>query len=184
MLADDLLVVVDEAYREFVSTDETPDGLDLVARHPNVLVLRTFSKAYGLAGLRVGYGIGSPQVLAVIQKTRRPFGVGSIGQAAALAALGAGEELRARVAVIVAERERVTAAVRELGVEVPESHGNFVWLPLGHGAVALVEACERHGVGLRAFPGSGVRVTIGTAAENERMLAALASALSELPAGR
>jgi histidinol-phosphate aminotransferase len=178
----DLLVVVDEAYREFVSTDETPDGLDLVAHHPNVLVLRTFSKAYGLAGLRVGYGIGTLPVLAAIQKTRRPFGVASIGQAAALASLGAVDEIRERVAVIVAERERVTSAVRELGVEVPESHGNFVWLPLGDGAAALVEACERRGVGLRAFPGTGVRVTIGTSAENERMLGALASALSELRA--
>jgi len=179
---DNLLVVVDEAYREFVMTDKTPDGLDLVAEHPNVLVLRTFSKAYGLAGLRVGYGIGDPEVLTVIQKTRRPFGVSSIAQAAALASLGARQEIGERVAAIVTERERVTSALRGLGVDVSESHGNFVWLPLGDRAAAVVDACERRGVGLRAFPGAGVRVTIGSPAENERMLAALESTLSELPA--
>lgn len=174
---DDRLVVVDEAYREFVTTDDTPDGLDLVAEHPNVVVLRTFSKAYGLAGLRVGYAIGAPDAISALRKVRHPFGVSSVAQAAALAALGAGDEVNARVRGIVAERDRVTAALRALGVDVPDSQGNFVWLGLGDATGAVAEECERRGVGLRAFPGVGIRATIGTPEENDRMLDALTAAV-------
>jgi histidinol-phosphate aminotransferase len=178
---DDCLVVVDEAYREFVTDGVTPDGLDLLAQHPNVVVFRTFSKAYGLAGLRVGYAIGGAGPIGALRKVRQPFGVSSVAQAAALAGLAAGAEVRARVDEVVAQRARVTAAVRALGVDVPDSEANFVWFPLGDRAAAVGEACEAKGVGLRTFPGVGVRATIGTADENDRMLAALEHALAGPP---
>jgi histidinol-phosphate aminotransferase len=174
----DCLVALDEAYREFVTTTDTPDGLELLSSHPNLVVLRTFSKAYGLAGLRVGYAIGAPDVIAALRKVRHPFGVSTIAQVAALAALAAEAEVRARVEGVVAQRDRVTAALRSFGVDVPDSEANFVWLPLGASAAAVGTACEEQGVGLRAFPGVGVRATIGTPEENDRMLAALQRALS------
>jgi len=176
----DRLIVVDEAYREFVTADDTPDGLELVRRHDNVVALRTFSKAYGLAGLRVGYAIGAPDVIAAIRKTRHPFGVSSLAQVAALAALAADDEVRERVASVVVDRERVATALRGLGVEVPASEANFVWLPLGDRAAAVGVGCERRGVVLRAFPGIGVRATIGTPAENDRMLAAVEAVLRDV----
>jgi histidinol-phosphate aminotransferase len=174
----DRLVVLDEAYREFVGNDATADGLDLIADHPNLVVFRTFSKAYGLAGLRVGYAIGSDEAITALRKLRQPFGVSSIAQAAALAGLRAEAEVQARVQEITAERTRVTDACRALGVDVPTSEANFVWLPLGDAAAPVGAACEEQGVGLRVFPGVGVRATIGTAAENDRMLEALTHALA------
>jgi histidinol-phosphate aminotransferase len=169
----DCLVVVDEAYREFVTTTDTPDGVDLLPDHPNVVVLRTFSKAYGLAGLRVGYAIGAPKITGALRKMRQPFGLSSVAQAAALAALAAESEVRQRVDEVVAERERVTKACRALALEVPDSQANFVWLPLGDASVVIGQACEQQGIGLRVFPDVGIRATIGTADENDRMLAAL-----------
>lgn len=180
----DVLVVVDEAYHEFVRDDEVPDGLEVLRTHPNVLVLRTFSKAFGLAGVRVGYGIASPEVTSALRRTRHPFGVSAIAQAAALAALDAEAELKEQVDAVVAERARVADALRGLGVEVPESEGNFVWLAVGDDAAALGAACEERGVVLRPFAGFGVRVTIGTPEENDVMLAAVEESLEALASGR
>jgi histidinol-phosphate aminotransferase len=175
----DLLVVFDEAYREFVTAPDFPDGVELLAAHENVLVLRTFSKAYGLAALRVGYAIGRPDVIDALRKVRVPFGVNALAQAAALASLAAEGQMRARVDSVIAERERLSAAIAELGLPVVASEANFLWLDLPAEALALGGFSERKGVVVRSFADVGVRVTIGTAEENDRLLAVLRAAIAE-----
>ncbi len=181
---DDLLVVFDEAYREFVTAPDFPDGLGYLDGHDNVAVLRTFSKAYGLAALRVGYAIAGVDVIGALRKVRVPFEVNSLAQVAALASLGAVDEMRARVEGVVAERERVQAAISDLGLDVVPSDANFVWLPLGEHAAVLGEYSERAGIVLRPFPDVGVRITIGTPSENDRLLKVLRAALEDGAAGR
>ena len=174
----DVTVALDEAYREFVSDPDVPDGLDLLAEFPNVVVLRTFSKAYGLAGLRVGYAVaGDPALARAMAQTQVPFAVTTLAQQAALASLepAAETELFARVGAIVAERARVHARLLGLGYPVPDSQANFVWLPLGDATTAFATGCEDRGVVVRPFAGHGARVTIGTAEENDRFLAAAAA---------
>ncbi|MFW7415394.1 histidinol-phosphate transaminase [Demequina sp. SO4-18] len=171
-----VLVVLDEAYVEFVRDDATVDGLAALERHPNLLIARTFSKAYGLAGLRVGYVAGSESLIAPVRACVTPFSVSTPAQAAALVSLGARDELLARVEAVVAERVRVADALRESGWDVPDAQGNFVWLPAGErtGAIAQALAAEEPAVLVRPFAGEGMRVTIGTRAENDALLAALA----------
>ncbi|GGL90221.1 histidinol-phosphate transaminase [Nakamurella endophytica] len=174
---DDVLVAVDEAYREFDVEPGSPDGVEVASRRSNVVALRTLSKAYGLAGLRVGYAVGDPAVVQALGKVAVPFAVNLLAQAAAVAALGAEEELRPRWAAVVRERERVTEDLRELGYDVPTSQANFVWLPLADAALDFAGHAEQHGVIVRAFggPGGGVRVTVGAPAENDLFLAAARS---------
>jgi histidinol-phosphate aminotransferase len=171
----DVVVALDEAYREFVTDPDVPDGLSLLDEHPNLIVLRTFSKAYGLAGLRVGYAIAADRRLAAaLRQTQVPFAVTSVAQEAALASLepAAEAQLMARVADVVAERSRVYDALVSLGYEVPPTQANFVWLPLGDATVAWAAGCEERKVIVRAFAGSGVRITIGSPEENDALLAA------------
>jgi histidinol-phosphate aminotransferase len=168
------LVVLDEAYREFVTDPDVPDGLELMRGRPNVAVLRTFSKAWGLAGLRVGYLLAEdPAVAEAVRKTHVPFSVSSLAQAAAVAALGSEEEVRRRCAAVTAERERLTAALRERGLDVSDSQANFVWLPLGDATAEVAAALEARAVITRGFAGDGIRVTVGTPAEDDAFLAAL-----------
>ncbi len=170
---DDVIVVVDEAYVEFVRQGDAASGLALqLAGHENVVVLRTFSKAYGLAGLRVGYAIASADVALSIRKAVAPFSVTDIAQAAAVASLDSADALGQRVDAIVAERTRVLAALRDQGWDVPDSQANFVWLPVGDDALAFAAACAP--VAVRPFDGDGVRVSIGDPAVNDRFLAAAA----------
>lgn len=126
-----ILIAIDEAYVEYIRDGMRPDSLGLVRAHNNVVVLRTFSKAYGLAGLRIGYAIGHPDVITALDKVYVPFTVSSIGQAAAIASLDAADELLARTDTVVAERARVSAELRAAGFTLPPSQANFVWLPLG-----------------------------------------------------
>ncbi|MFK3985317.1 histidinol-phosphate transaminase [Micromonospora sp. NPDC050397] len=180
---DDVLVVLDEAYREFVTDAEVPDGLTAYGDRPNVVVLRTLSKAWGLAGLRIGFLVAQPEVATAVRKVVTPFSSSVVAQAGALAALTQAEEVRRRCALVVAERDRVTEALRKLLPEVPTSQANFVWLPLPtlpggvDRAVQFGRVCESRGVIVRPFPGEGVRVTIGTAAENDAFLAVAETAL-------
>lgn len=166
------IVVLDEAYREFVTMPELGDPLPLLDEFPNLVVLRTFSKAYGLASLRVGYGFGHPEVIAAVDSTLIPFAVNGLAQAAALASLDADDEMRERVAGVVAERGRVRDALLSLGVAVPDAQANFVWLPLGAASADLALALEQQGVVTRGFPDVGVRVTIADATRNDRFLEA------------
>jgi histidinol-phosphate aminotransferase len=172
---DHVLVVVDEAYTEFVRRDDAASGLAL-ADHENVVVLRTFSKAYGLAGLRVGYAIAATDLIASLRKAIAPFSVTDVAQAAAVASLDEAEALAERVDAIVAERGRVLSALRDQGWDVPDSQANFVWLPLGDDAVDFGVACDP--VSVRPFAGDGVRVSIGAPAVNDRFLEVTANWLS------
>ena len=167
----DVLVVIDEAYREFVRDPDVPDAIDVYRERPNVAVLRTFSKAYGLAGLRVGFGIAHEPVAAALRKTAVPFGVSGLAQTAAIASLAAEAELLERVAALVAERTRVQQALHDQGwLRVPESQANFVWLRLGEHTGDFAAACERASVMVRPFAGEGARVTIGETEANDVML--------------
>ena len=174
---DDVVVALDEAYREFVTDPDVPDGLTLLDAYPNVVVLRTFSKAYGLAGLRVGYAIAQdPAIIAALRQTQVPFAVTTVAQAAALASLEptAEKQLMERVAEIIGERTRVYESLLAQGYDVPPSQANFVWFPLGEATTDWAAGCEERGVIVRAFAGSGARVTVGSAPENDRLLAATA----------
>ena len=128
---DDCLVVLDEAYSEYVRDPDVPNGIDLYADRPNVAVLRTFSKAYGLAGLRVGYMVGNEAIAAAARKTMLTFSVNALAQAAAVASLAAEPELLDRVDMVVAERDRVRDGLIEMGWTVPATEANFVWIRLG-----------------------------------------------------
>ena len=172
------LLVVDEAYHEFADPQLGDPVTAFVGHRPEVVVLRTFSKAHGLAGLRVGYAMGDPEVIATIDKTLFPFAVNAAAQAGALAALRHEEAILERCAAIVAERDRVVQALRDAGREVPEPHANFVWLALGAATDDIYLALERRGVVTRPFSGEGIRVTIGLPAENDRFLAAYDAVLA------
>jgi histidinol-phosphate aminotransferase len=171
----DVVVVIDEAYHEFVTDAAVPDAVTLLDRYPNVIVLRTFSKAYGLAGLRVGYGVsGNPEVPAALRQTQSPFAVTGLAQQAALASLEpeAEAQLLARVKDIVIERDRVHAELATMGYDLPPSQANFVWVPMGDATLPWAEGCADRKVIVRPFAGSGSRVTIGTPDENDQFLAA------------
>ncbi|GAA2109334.1 histidinol-phosphate transaminase [Actinomadura alba] len=166
----DCLVVLDEAYREYLRDDETVDGLDHYGDRPNLAILRTFSKAYGLAGLRTGYLIAHPAVAEAARKTFLPFSVNSIAQAAAIASLRAEGELLERVEATVKERDRVRAALLTQGWTVPPTEANFVWLRLGDDTLDFAAACEEAGVSVRPFAGEGSRVSIGSPEDNDAFL--------------
>jgi histidinol-phosphate aminotransferase len=172
-----VLVVLDEAYAEFVTDASAVHGVTtdqagepLYRRYPNLVVLRTFSKAYGLAGLRVGYAIGPSYVLDAVRACAIPLSVTAQGQAAALASLEREGELFARVAELAASRDRIVAALRAQGWDVPEAQGNFVWLPTGEATAAAAQAFEDAGIIVRAFPPEGVRISIGEHEAVEKLL--------------
>ena len=169
-MPDDALLVVDEAYHEFVGPEIGDPVEAFVGRRDDVVVLRTFSKAHGLAGMRVGYAMAHPDVVATIDKTLFPFAVNAAAQAAALAALEHEDEVLARCATIVHERGRLTLAMRDRGVDVPDPQANFVWLPLGADTDRTYLELERAGVVTRPFSGEGLRVTVGTVEEDDRFL--------------
>jgi histidinol-phosphate aminotransferase len=167
----DCLVVLDEAYREYIRDESVPNGIELYRDRSNVAVLRTFSKAYGLAGLRVGFLIGHQPVAEAVRKTMLPFTVNSVAQAAAVASLAAEDELLERVEATVTERIRVRDELLADGWTVPPTEANFVWLRLGADTTPFAEACESAGVAVRPFAGEGTRVSIGTPRANDAFLA-------------
>ncbi|MFI6870857.1 histidinol-phosphate transaminase [Nocardia sp. NPDC050406] len=172
VVPDTVLVVLDEAYYEYLRfpADEHPNGVELGRGRPNVLVLRTFSKAYGLAGLRVGYGIGDPAVITALMKVRVPFSVNRIAQAAAIASLEARHELLERTDAVVAERDRMRDALVAAGYRVAASQANFLWLPLGERSAEYGAASAEAGVLVRPYGTDGVRVTAGDSHENDLYL--------------
>jgi histidinol-phosphate aminotransferase len=165
-----VVVVVDEAYSEFVRMDDAIDGLAVQRAHPNVVQFRTFSKAYGLAGFRVGYAVATPEIAASLRAVSLPFGLSSVAQAAAVASLAAEPALLERVAALVEERERVVAGLREVGWPVPEPQGNFVWFALGDRTTEFAAAAEEAGIVVRPFAGDGARVSIGEPEANDRVI--------------
>ena len=195
---EDVTVVLDEAYVEYNRDAESPVALEELQRYPNLAVCRTFSKAYGLAGLRLGYLVGPEGLVEAVNKVGIPFGVNALAQAAGVASVDAQAELAARVDATVVERERVEAYLAGVapagagsagaaggaadGAEGSEpltypSQANFVWLNAGERAEALDEALKREGVVARCFAGEGVRVTVTTAEETDVLLRALDRAL-------
>ncbi|MEZ5216403.1 MAG: histidinol-phosphate transaminase [Ilumatobacteraceae bacterium] len=169
------IVVIDEAYREFLDPSFGDPVHELLPKYPNVVVTRTFSKAHGLAGLRLGYAVGHPEVISAVDKTLFPFVVSAAAQAAGLAAIDAEAEIGDRVRAILAERTRVIEALTGRGWNLPDAQANFVYLALGAATDETCVALERRGVVTRPFSGEGIRVTIGSVAENDRFLAALAA---------
>lgn len=159
------LVALDEAYFEFVRTQDTPMGTEVVVKHENVVALRTFSKAYGLAGVRVGYAFGNPAIIAALNKVAIPFGVSAVAQAGAIASLAGAAQLLERTNETVSERDRVARAIGAI-----PSEANFVWIPT-ETAATLAQQLADQGVIVRAFP-EGVRITVTDHAEANRFLAA------------
>ena len=172
-----VLVVLDEAYVEYVTDPAAVQGEALIGRYENLVILRTFSKAYGLAGLRVGYAIGPEPIVTAVRKAVTPFSVSTVAQVAAIASVDAEAELLERVAVTVAERTRVLDVLAGQGWNVPQAQGNFVWVPAGDKALELAQhlAAQDPQVLVRPFAGDGVRITIGAPEENDAVLAALAN---------
>jgi histidinol-phosphate aminotransferase len=167
---DDVLVVLDEAYLEFVTSEDAPDALAVHRARPNVAVLRTFSKAYGLAGLRVGYAVAHEPVAEALRKAAIPFGVSSQAQVAAIASLEAYDELDVRVKELVAERARVVAELEKQGWDLPQTDATFVWFPVGERTAEFAAACLDVGLTVRPYGTDGVRATISEPEANDRLL--------------
>ncbi|HWI31591.1 MAG TPA: histidinol-phosphate transaminase [Microbacterium sp.] len=178
-----VLVILDEAYAEFVTDPEAVDGIatSIFEAHPNVVVLRTFSKAFGLAGLRIGYAIGHPRVLDAARTVAIPLSVTAQAEDAALASLDAEDELRGRVAAIVERRDRLAAGLRAAGWRVPEAQGNFVWLPAGDETMEIAQAFDEAGLIVRPFAGDGLRISVGEHESVDRVLGIAASVVRNLP---
>ncbi len=165
-----VVVVIDEAYQEFVRRDDAVDGIELYREYPNVIVLRTFSKAHGLAGLRVGYSVAQQGLTEHLRVSAVPFAVSQVAEHAAVTSLRHIGEVGARVQSIVDERTRVVEGLRDLGWTVPEAEGNFVWLALGEHTQDFAARAAEHALSVRAFGSEGVRVSIGEEAANSRFL--------------
>jgi len=172
-----VLVILDEAYAEFVTDPEAVRGEPLVAEHPNLVVLRTFSKAYGLAGLRIGYAVGAEYVMDAARAVAIPLSVTEPAQRAAIVSLDNEEELLARVAALAALREQVVEGLTAQGWDFPVPQGNFVWLPTGAASLAAAEVFERHGIMVRPL-GEGIRISIGEAEAVEKLLSAAGEVVS------
>ncbi len=170
-VAPDVIVVIDEAYREF-SSPSLGDPASLLSDFANVVITRTFSKAYGLAGLRSGYALGAPEVICELEKVRLPFSVNNLAQAGALAAIEHRDKAMERVEKLLAERTRCVAALADMGIAVPDPQANFIFIPTSAATTAIANGMEQRGVITRPFPDFGLRVTVGSAEENDRWLSA------------
>lgn len=165
-----ILVVIDEAYVEFNRDENAIDGIATMKANSNVGVLRTFSKAYGLAGLRVGYFVGPINIADAVRKTAVPFGVSNIAQVAAVASLEHEAELFTRVNEVIQERIWFESELTKLGFNLPPSQANFVWIPLGDRTEEFAKRSEGIAVSIRPFPGEGVRISIGERPALERVI--------------
>ena len=175
----DVLVVIDEAYVEYAETGSGPDSLALYREFPNVCILRTFSKAYGLAGLRVGYAVAAPAIAEGLRRTAIPFAVTALAQKAAIASLDATDEMQARVAVVKQERSRLAAQLEAQGWKLQPSQGNFLWVRADDDLRArLVAAFDQADIMVRAYQGDGVRITVADPASNDRVLQVMTAVLA------
>jgi histidinol-phosphate aminotransferase len=177
-----VLVILDEAYIEFVVAEDPDTSLDLVRRHSNVVILRTFSKAFGLAGLRAGYALGTEAFRAAVDRVRQPFSVNLLAQAAATEALRHQDDVTRRAELNLAERLWMSEELAELGLEQSDGQANFAWVGLGdHDEADVLDALAAAGVAVRPGGALGapgyMRVTYGTRGENERFVEALRDAV-------
>jgi histidinol-phosphate aminotransferase len=175
---DDVTVVIDEAYHQFDIDPESPHGLDCYAAYPNVVVCHTFSKAYGLAGLRVGYAVAPAALADQIRKVALPFGVTDLAQHAALASLAAEPELERRVQELILRRTYAERSLKDQGWDIPPSQANFIWLPTWDKTDQAAAVLDRHGLVGRVFPGEGARITIGEPEAVEALIAAAAEIIA------
>lgn len=166
----DVVIVIDEAYQEFVRAQDAVDGIEMYRKYPNVVVLRTFSKAHGLAGLRVGYSVSNPELTQHLRVAATPFAVSQIAERAAVTSLQHFSQVVERVQSLVDERDRVTAGLQDLGWFVPDAQGNFVWLNLGENSAEFAALAGERALSVRAFGNEGVRVSIGETEANTRFL--------------
>lgn len=178
-IPDDVVVLVDEAYREFADPALGDPVRDLIPDHRNVVVTRTFSKAYGLAGVRCGYAVADPEIVTEMDKILLPFAVNAVAQAGALAALSALDDIQPKLDLLIAERGRVVEALTKAGWKLPPAEANFVYLATGERTDEIYLGLERRGVVTRPFSGDGIRVTIGSPAENDRFLTTLAEVAAD-----
>ncbi|MFY9262720.1 MAG: histidinol-phosphate transaminase [Actinomycetaceae bacterium] len=165
-------VLLDEAYVDFVDMDDAVDGIALAREFANVISLRTFSKAYGLAGIRAGYAVGNPTIIKGLRAIATPFGVNMLAQTAARSALQERPEVDRRVGIIKDERTKLTTALRALGWTGPDSQSNFIWVPTGDVTNELAALCEAEGLTVRAFSGEGTRMTVAEPEANLRFVRA------------
>ena len=174
----DVLVVYDEAYKEYAERTDFPNAMELFREYNNILTLHTFSKVYGLAGLRIGYGIGHPTLVAEMNKLRTPFNVTSIGQAAALAALDDSEHVQRSAEMNRTERKRLYIELRRLGLNPVPSETNFLFIQLGQNAKSFCDELLHEGVIVRPMAWMGfpdaIRISVGNPAENTKLLGAIA----------
>jgi histidinol-phosphate aminotransferase len=176
---DHVVVVFDEAYFEYVRSSKFPDSMTWIKEGRQVIVLRTFSKIYGLAGLRIGYGVTTGEIANLLNRVRPPFNANSIAQRAALAALDDDEHVARSRAVNQAGMEQITNGLRALGLAPINSEANFVYVDVGRDGRYVFDAMLRHGVIVRHIEGRMIRVTIGQAEENRVFLADLAQVLQQ-----
>ena len=169
---DETVVLLDEAYIEFVAPQHRIDGPDLIRRFPNVAVLRTFSKAYGLAGLRIGYGFSSPELAAILWGMQLPFGIGITSLVAVAASYGAENQLRQRIRMIASERRYLRMRLRSMGVYSTDAHANFVYLPPWR--QSWREVFDGTGLQVRNYADGSVRITVGNRQSTRAVLAAVA----------
>lgn len=171
-----VLIVLDEAYCDYSGSaaQVAASPSERLALHPNVVILRTFSKAWGLAGLRIGYAIAAPSIIATIHAIQPPFPIPGIVLAAAIAALDLEPAVTARIASNAIERERLIEGITAQGLPIAASQANFVWLPLCDDAASLNNHFARSGIATRCFPGEGLRITTGTPADTDAVLNAVA----------
>lgn len=176
-----VLVILDEAYFEFITDPHAVNGLAELETYPNLVVLRTYSKAFGLAGLRVGWAVGASYILDAARSAAIPLSVTEPAQRAAIAALDVEDELLAGVTALVERRSRVFAGLSQAGWTVPEPHGNFVWFAAGSETSAVAAMLEDDAIVGRAFAGAGIRISIGEEESVERLLRSAARVVETLP---
>jgi len=175
-IPDDVVVLVDEAYREFSDPGLGDPITDLLPSYRNVVVSRTFSKAYGLAGLRTGYVVADAEIILELDKVLLAFASNMLAQVASIAVLDALDEIQPVIDLLLTERGRVVSALGEMGWDLPKANANFVYIPMGDRTNEVHTGLEKRGVVTRPFPGEGIRVTIGSPEENDRFLATLTEA--------
>ncbi|MFK4637182.1 histidinol-phosphate transaminase [Paenarthrobacter histidinolovorans] len=172
----DVLVIIDEAYIEYATAKDTANSLALYRQHPNVCLLRTFSKAYGLAGLRIGYALATPGIAEGLRKAGLPFSVSALAQQAAITSLDARAEMLTRVQAVVCERERILLSLRSAGYDIPDSQANFLWLRCGDETrVPLEERFQSAGILVRGYARDGIRISVADAEANNRVINLLAA---------
>jgi histidinol-phosphate aminotransferase len=178
-----LLVILDEAYVEFVTDPDAVNGLPLLSRFPNLVLLRTFSKAYGLAGLRVGYALGPVPILDAARSTAIPLSVTGVAGVAAIASLDAADQLMRRVRTLTERRDSVWRALTEQGWRIPEPQGNFIWLPTAEETTDVADVLTAVGLIVRPFPPEGIRISIGEEESVDKLLGICADIVEDLPIG-